>query len=79
MRSTLPTGGEGTLENRLHGVRVRAKTGTLDGVSTLSGWVRLRRADSWAEFSIMSRGMSKSRAVQIEDRIVRLLRKRARF
>jgi D-alanyl-D-alanine carboxypeptidase len=79
LRSTLPTGGEGTLENRLHGVRVRAKTGTLDGVSTLSGWVRLRRADSWAEFSIMSRGMSKSRAVQIEDRIVRLLRKRARF
>lgn len=75
LRSTLPTGGEGTLEDRLRGVRVRAKTGTLDGVSTLSGWVRLKRAGTWAEFSIMSRGMSKARAVQIEDRIVRLLRK----
>jgi len=78
LRSSLPTGGEGTLEHRLHGVRVRAKTGTLDGVSTLSGWVRLKRAGTWVEFSIMSRGMSKARAVQIEDRIVRLLRKRAR-
>ena len=79
LRSTLPTGGEGTLEDRLRGVRVRAKTGTLEGVSTLSGWVRLKRAGTWAEFSIMSRGMSKARAVQIEDRIVRLLRKRARL
>ncbi|CAN5712281.1 hypothetical protein BH20ACT23_BH20ACT23_23060 [soil metagenome] len=78
LRSMLPTGGEGTLEDRLHGARVRAKTGTLDGVSTLSGWVRLKRTGSWAEFSIMSRGMSKARAVELEDRIVRLLRKRAR-
>ena len=78
LRSTLPTGGEGTLEDRLHGVRVRAKTGTLTGVSALSGWVRLKRAKTWAEFSILSRGMSKANAVKIEDRIVRLLRKRAR-
>jgi len=78
LRDGLATGGEGTLEDRLHGVPVRAKTGTLSGVSTLSGWVRLKRADSWGEFSIMSRGMSKARAVKLEDRIVRLLRKRAR-
>ncbi len=79
LRGMLPTGGEGTLEDRLHGVRVRAKTGTLDGVSTLSGWVRLKRAGTWAEFSIMSRDMSKTSAARLEDRIVRLLRNRARL
>ena len=78
LRNGLATGGQGTLEDRLHGVPVRAKTGTLSGVSTLSGWVRLKRADSWGEFSIMSRGMSKPKAVKLEDRIVRFLKKRAR-
>jgi serine-type D-Ala-D-Ala carboxypeptidase/endopeptidase (penicillin-binding protein 4) len=78
LREMLPRGGEGTLEDRLHGVPIRAKTGTLDSVSTLSGWIRVRRTGTWAEFSIMSRGMPKYRAVQIEDRIVKLLRKRAR-
>jgi serine-type D-Ala-D-Ala carboxypeptidase/endopeptidase (penicillin-binding protein 4) len=78
LRDGLATGGQGTLEDRLQGVPVRAKTGSLSGVSTLSGWVRLNRADSWGEFSIMSRGMSKARAVALEDRIVNLLRKRAR-
>ena len=78
LRGMLPTGGEGTLTDRLHGVPMRAKTGTLDSVSTLSGWIKLKRTHSWAEFSIMSRGMPKYRAAQIEDRIVRLLRKRAR-
>ena len=77
LRDGLPTGGQGTLEDRLQGVRVRAKTGTLSNVSTLSGWVWLKRAGSWGEFSIMSRGMSKAKAAQIEDRIVRLLRNRA--
>jgi serine-type D-Ala-D-Ala carboxypeptidase/endopeptidase (penicillin-binding protein 4) len=77
-RNGLATGGQGTLEDRLHGVPVRAKTGTLSGVSTLSGWVRLKRADSWGEFSIMSGGMSKTKAANLEDRIVRFLTKRAR-
>ena len=78
LRDMLPSGGEGTLEDRLHGVRIRAKTGTLESVSTLSGWLRLNRTATWAKFSIMSRGMPKYRAAQIEDRIVKLLRKRAR-
>jgi D-alanyl-D-alanine carboxypeptidase len=78
LRSTLPRGGQGTLEDRLLGVPIRAKTGTLDSISALSGWIRLRRTGTRAEFSIMSRGMPKYRAVQIEDRIVRLLHKRAR-
>jgi D-alanyl-D-alanine carboxypeptidase/D-alanyl-D-alanine-endopeptidase (penicillin-binding protein 4) len=78
LRNGLAAGGQGTLEDRLHGVPVRAKTGTLSGVSTLSGWVRLKRAGSWGEFSIMSRGMSKPKAANLEDRIVRFLKKRAR-
>ncbi|MGH2755408.1 MAG: D-alanyl-D-alanine carboxypeptidase/D-alanyl-D-alanine endopeptidase [Actinomycetota bacterium] len=77
LRSTLPGAGQGTLEDRLNAVRVRAKTGTLEGISTLSGWVWLRRTKSWAEFSIMSSGMYKYTAVDIEDGIVRMLTKRA--
>ena len=77
-RAMLPSGGEGTLEGRLGGVPVRAKTGTLQSISTLSGWIRLKKTGSWAEFSIMSSGMSKSKAVTAENRIVRILRRRAR-
>ena len=78
LRSTLAGADQGTLENRLNAVRVRAKTGTLENISTLSGWVWLRTTDSWAEFSIMSSGMYKYTAAEIEDRIVRVLTKRAR-
>ena len=70
LRRTLPRGGQGTLAHRLRTVNVRAKTGTLDRISALSGWVRLERTGTWAEFSILSRGMSKEAAVRIEDRIV---------
>ncbi len=73
LRRALPTGGQGTLVYRLHDVRMRAKTGTLDGVSALSGWVWLEREETWAEFSILSAGMSKSAAVTIEDKIVRII------
>ena len=77
-RASLPTGDQGTLEDRLIGVKVRAKTGTLIDISTLSGWVWLEQEGGWAEFSIMSRGMSKDTAAAIEDRIVRILSNRAR-
>jgi D-alanyl-D-alanine carboxypeptidase/D-alanyl-D-alanine-endopeptidase (penicillin-binding protein 4) len=77
LRASLPTGGQGTLAGRLKGVQVRAKTGTLIGISALSGWVWLEQEATWGEFSIMSRGMSKSEAVAIEDRIVRILANRA--
>lgn len=73
LRLALPIGGQGTLEGRLGGVRVRAKTGTLHGVSALSGWVWSKRAGSWIEFSILDAGMTKSQAVRIEDAIVRLV------
>ena len=58
-------------------MKVRAKTGTLIGISALSGWVWLEREGTWAEFSVMSRGMSKSAAAAIEDRIVRIAANRA--
>ena len=77
LRGGLATGGQGTLEDRLLDVRVRAKTGTLIEVSALSGWVWLDREGRWGEFSILSRGMSKSQAVAIEDRIVRIVANRA--
>jgi len=73
LRQTLPSGGQGTLEGRLAGLRVRAKTGTLEDVSALSGWVWLEKEGAWAEFSILSAGMPKWQASRIEDRIVRLL------
>ncbi|HEX2235477.1 MAG TPA: D-alanyl-D-alanine carboxypeptidase [Actinomycetota bacterium] len=78
LRLSLPAGGHGTLEGRLRRLRVRAKTGTLEGVSTLSGWVWQRARSSWAEFSIMSRGLSKARAAALEDRIVRVLARAGR-
>jgi serine-type D-Ala-D-Ala carboxypeptidase/endopeptidase (penicillin-binding protein 4) len=77
LRTSLPPAGRGTLKDRLAGVRVRAKTGTLDGVSALSGWVWVPGRSTWAEFSILSSGTSKDVAVGREDRIVRILRRRA--
>ncbi len=77
LRLGLPTGGQGTLEGRLVGVKVRAKTGTLIDISALSGWVWMTKESDWGEFSIMSRGMSKDEAVAIEDRIVRIVANRA--
>ena len=78
LRQTLPGAGQGTLKERLGGVRLKAKTGTLDMISALSGWVWLRQTQSWAEFSILSNGMYKSTAAPIEDAIVRELTRSAR-
>lgn len=73
LRSTLPAPGEGTLAGRLLGLPVRAKTGTLfQGVSALSGWVRLA-SRRWATFSILCHGLSDGAAVALEDRLVALL------
>ena len=73
LRSTLPAGGEGTLDDRLEAVTLRAKTGTLIDVSALSGWVWLEREDAWAAFSIMSSGMDEDRAKSIENKIVKVV------
>jgi D-alanyl-D-alanine carboxypeptidase/D-alanyl-D-alanine-endopeptidase (penicillin-binding protein 4) len=73
LRRALPAGGQGTLEHRLHDVRVRAKTGSLTDVSALSGWVWAEQPGTWVEFSILCSGMPKSVASGIEDQIVRIL------
>lgn len=73
LRAALPTGGQGTLEHRLPGVPVRAKTGSLAEISALSGWVFSDGMGAWVEFSILSSGMAKSTAASIEDEIVRIL------
>jgi serine-type D-Ala-D-Ala carboxypeptidase/endopeptidase (penicillin-binding protein 4) len=73
LRATLPQGGQGTLEDRLEDVRLRAKTGTLTRISALSGWVWLERQDAWGEFSILSKGISKTRSIHIENAIVRVV------
>ncbi|HEV3472526.1 MAG TPA: D-alanyl-D-alanine carboxypeptidase [Actinomycetota bacterium] len=78
LRRGLPKGGQGTLEDRLHGIPLRAKTGSLAGISALSGWLRLSHTGEWAEFSILSRGLSYQTAKGLEDRIVRLMHAAAR-
>jgi len=72
LRGLLPTGGHGTLQGRLQRVTIHAKTGSLIGISALSGWVWLQKENAWGEFSILSRGMSKPQAVRIENAIVRI-------
>jgi D-alanyl-D-alanine carboxypeptidase/D-alanyl-D-alanine-endopeptidase (penicillin-binding protein 4) len=75
-REALPEGGQGTLERRLRGVPVHAKTGTLTSLSALSGYVWMRSRSTWVEFSILSR-LSKDAAVRIEDQVVRILWRQA--
>jgi serine-type D-Ala-D-Ala carboxypeptidase/endopeptidase (penicillin-binding protein 4) len=73
LRNTLARGGQGTLEDRLKDVRLRAKTGTLIDISALSGWVWLEREDAWAQFSILSKGIHKTESIHIENVIVRVV------
>jgi D-alanyl-D-alanine carboxypeptidase len=77
LRTSLPDGGQGTLKDRLAHVRVRAKTGTLDNVSALTGWVWSDAAGTWIEFSLLTSGMDEYKAKTIEDRVVHLLAERA--
>jgi serine-type D-Ala-D-Ala carboxypeptidase/endopeptidase (penicillin-binding protein 4) len=67
LRNSLPTPGEGTLQGRLAGLDVHAKTGTLfNSDSALSGWVRRNDRAPWVEFSILDQNMPKA----VEDKIV---------
>ncbi len=74
---TLSVGGvDGTLENRFANTalkeRVFAKSGFIDGVSTLSGYVH-GNDDHWYLFSIMFNGIAKgtnSTAKKLQERIV---------
>jgi D-alanyl-D-alanine carboxypeptidase len=74
LASSLPGPGEGTIGQRLTGLPVRAKTGTLFEVpvSSLAGYVTDGGGDTVA-FAVISRGIDKSSASRIEDEIVRVL------
>ena len=56
---------------------VRAKTGTLDNVSALTGWVWSDAAGTWIEFSLLTSGMDEYKAKTIEDRVVHVLAEHA--
>jgi serine-type D-Ala-D-Ala carboxypeptidase/endopeptidase (penicillin-binding protein 4) len=70
LRHDLAAPGEGTLANRLSGLDVHAKTGTLfNSDSALSGWVRRDATSPWVEFSILDQSTPKA----LEDKIVGVL------
>jgi len=77
LRASLAAGGQGTLKERFSDISIRAKTGTLQGASALSGWVRLQSTGRWVEFSILSNGFSEWTAKTLEDRIVRIVSTRS--
>lgn len=74
--SSLAVGGKsGTLRDRDFGsdIVVRAKTGTIDGVSSLAGFVTTKRGRTIA-FAILQNGVvSKDAATRFEDDIVRAI------
>ena len=77
LRDSLPVAGRsGTLAGRMRGTaaagRCMAKTGTLNGVSALSGYCPTTGGDLVA-FSFLENGMSSYRAKAIEDRMVPLI------
>jgi D-alanyl-D-alanine carboxypeptidase/D-alanyl-D-alanine-endopeptidase (penicillin-binding protein 4) len=74
---SLPVSGRsGTLHEREFGLpqgRVRAKTGTIDGVSSLAGYLVSRHGNKYAFAVVSNSSRSKAEAVQVEDRFVRAL------
>jgi D-alanyl-D-alanine carboxypeptidase/D-alanyl-D-alanine-endopeptidase (penicillin-binding protein 4) len=69
-------GSDGTLVHRMrrgpaHG-RCRGKTGTLTGVSALSGYCRARSGDLYV-FSVLMNGVSVSAAHGLQDRIAQAI------
>jgi D-alanyl-D-alanine carboxypeptidase/D-alanyl-D-alanine-endopeptidase (penicillin-binding protein 4) len=74
---SLPASGRsGTLRERGFGLpqaMVRAKTGSLDGVSSLAGYLVSRHGTKYAFTVIVNSSRSKEDAVHLEDRFVRAL------
>jgi D-alanyl-D-alanine carboxypeptidase/D-alanyl-D-alanine-endopeptidase (penicillin-binding protein 4) len=71
---SLAAGGEGTLRRRYRdlGPRVRAKTGTIRGVSTLSGYVTGTEGGRYV-FAILANGASVRQARRFQDLVIRAL------
>jgi D-alanyl-D-alanine carboxypeptidase/D-alanyl-D-alanine-endopeptidase (penicillin-binding protein 4) len=72
--STLPSGGEGTMEGRLETVPVIAKTGSIKSNTTLSGYVLARNGRTYV-FSILVNGHPSAcwYVREIQDRIIKVL------
>ena len=70
----LAAGGEGTLRRRYRDLkeRVRAKTGTIRGVSSFSGYVTGREGGRYV-FSILANGSAVGRARAFQDLVVQTL------
>ncbi|MEM8883733.1 MAG: D-alanyl-D-alanine carboxypeptidase/D-alanyl-D-alanine-endopeptidase [Planctomycetota bacterium] len=70
----LAAGGEGTLRKRYRdlGVRLRAKTGYIRGVSTLSGYVTSAGGKRYV-FAILCNGKAMGRARRLQDLVVQTL------
>jgi D-alanyl-D-alanine carboxypeptidase/D-alanyl-D-alanine-endopeptidase (penicillin-binding protein 4) len=77
LEHSLPVSGRsGTLRERdfdLPQGRVRAKTGTINGVSSLAGYLVSRRGNKYAFAVVSNSSRTKAESVQIEDRFVRAL------
>ncbi len=76
-RHSLPLAGhEGTLSGRMEGTaadgRCRAKTGTISGVSALSGYCNAKKGATMA-FSILMNGVNVTSARNIQDRMAALI------
>ncbi len=71
---SLAEGGEGTLRKRYRdlGHRLHAKTGTIDGVSALSGYVTGRDGGRYV-FTILANGEAARRARRLQDLVVTAL------
>ena len=76
LRSLAIAGGTGTLARRMRGTpaqgRCIGKTGTLDGVSALSGYCQVA-TDRFVVFSILMNGVNVNRAHVVQDRMTALI------
>lgn len=70
---SLPTGGEGTLTYRLGGMTLRAKTGTLDEHSSLTGYLVTPYGQTLGFSILVNNVKSTWTAVDLQDRILHLL------
>lgn len=65
----------GTLSNRLHGLAVKAKTGTIHGVSTLSGYVKTENNRELIFSILLNNLLNEDDGPRIEDQIVEWITK----